>query len=75
MEPRDFDIRRLIPGINTSPAQGISSVVKGGAHVLFADGTIWYLHNDAPFEEVKKFFTISGAQKHDREVVLGQFHD
>jgi prepilin-type processing-associated H-X9-DG protein len=75
MEPRDPELQTMTPGINTDPVRGISSPHPGGAHVLFADGTVWFLHNDAPFEHVRKFFTVPGAKQHDRGELLGSFHD
>ena len=74
-EPRDFDIRTMARGINTDPVRGISSHHPGGAHVLFADGQVWFIHNDAPFDELEKLFTIEGANKHDRDALLRGWHD
>jgi hypothetical protein len=44
-----------------------------GFHVVFADGQIWLLSPDVPLGDVKKFFTIDGARKHDREQLLGRY--
>jgi hypothetical protein len=51
-----------------------ASILEGldghGVLVLFADGEVWFVPSDASFEDLKKFFTIDGAQQHDREQVL-----
>jgi len=44
-----------------------------GFHVGFADGQVWFLSADVPLSEVEKFFTIEGAQKNDREKILGPY--
>jgi hypothetical protein len=53
------------------------SVVNGldgdGLHVLFADGTVWFLRNDVPFADLKKFFTVEGATQYDREKALRRY--
>jgi hypothetical protein len=41
--------------------------------VVFADGQVWFLSADIPLEDVRKFLTIDGAKKHDREQVLGPY--
>jgi hypothetical protein len=41
--------------------------------VLFADGAVWFLRRDVPFEDLKKFFTVDGASAFDREEVLKSF--
>ncbi|MCH7728410.1 MAG: hypothetical protein IH991_18320 [Planctomycetes bacterium] len=53
-----------------------ASILEGfdgdGVHVLFADGSVWFVPKDTDFEDLKKFFTIEGAKKFDREQVLGR---
>jgi hypothetical protein len=51
-----------------------ASILEGlagyGVLVLFADGEVWFVPSDASFEDLKKFFTIEGAKRYDREEVL-----
>jgi hypothetical protein len=42
-----------------------------GGHVLFADGSIWYLRAEVPLAALEKFLTIESAARSDREDVLG----
>jgi len=41
-----------------------------GVHVLFADRAVWFLRKEVPFGELRKFFTLSGAEEFDRDEVL-----
>lgn len=70
MEPGDFDLRTLPHTINAPDGRGISGEHAGGFFVAFADGEAWFLSNDVPFDELAKFFTITGAKANDRNVVL-----
>jgi hypothetical protein len=70
MQPGDFDIRTMPRSINAPDGRGISSRYRYGFHVIFADGEVWGLSHDTPFEELEKFFTIDGAKQHDRDIVL-----
>lgn len=69
MQPGDFDIRDMAASI---PEQGFGGHRKG-FHVGFADGQVWLIGNDVPFELLRKFFTIDGAQRLDRDTVLGPY--
>jgi hypothetical protein len=69
--PGDFDIRTMPRTINAKDGRGISGQNAGGFVVLFADGQVWFISDRVPFETLEKFFTISGADKFDREVLLG----
>jgi len=66
MEPGDLHIDAVPPSI-TRGFEG------NGVNVLFADGSVWFLGPDVPFDDLKKFFTIDGAKRYDREQVLRQF--
>lgn len=66
MEPGDLRIDEVPPSIT----QGFEG---NGVHVLFADGSVWFLGADVPFHDLKKFFTIEGAKRYDREQVLRQY--
>jgi hypothetical protein len=73
MEPGDFDIRTMPKTIDAPDGHGVAGVHPYGFHVIFADGSVWRLRNDTPFEELAKFFTIESAKRHDREQELGSF--
>ena len=64
MEPGDLPIDQVPESIT----QGVEGY---GVHVLFADGSVWMLRPDVPLEDLKKFFTIEGAKRYDRDEVLG----
>ena len=70
MAPGDLDVRTISPEINGQDGRGISACCSQGFHVLFADGNVWVLSQNVPFEELEKFFTVEGARNHDREAVL-----
>jgi hypothetical protein len=65
-EPSDLNIRNIPDSIT----QGVDG---RGVLVAFADGKVWFLRADVPLDELKKFFTIEGAKRNDREQVLGQY--
>lgn len=65
-EPRDLDVAE----IRESITRGLDG---DGMHVAFADGAVWFLRKDVPWEDLKKFFTLEGARQLDRERVLGPY--
>jgi len=71
--PGDFDIRTMPRTINASDGKGISSRHVGGFHVMFADMQVWFLSDKLSYQTLEKFFTIEGAERHDREKLLGPF--
>lgn len=73
MQPGDFDIRTMPRTLNADDGRGISSRFRGGFHVGFADGEVWFISNDVGFDRLSQFFTIEGARQHDREAELGPF--
>jgi len=76
MAPGDFDIRTMPKTINDPNGRGISSSHGSGFHVVFADGAVWYRRNDVPFDQLAKFFTVTGAKANDRDKILGpHLHD
>jgi hypothetical protein len=65
-EPGDLDIHEI--------PESITGGIDGdGVHVLFADGAVWFLRNEVPLENLKKFFTVEGAKRFDREQLLGLY--
>jgi hypothetical protein len=78
IEIANFDAHWMEPGdlhIDDVPASITQGIDGQGVHVLFADGEVWYLDADVPLADLKKFFTVEGAKKHDREQVLGPYFD
>ena len=71
--PGDFDIRTMPQSINTPDARGISSRAANGFHVIFADGQVWFLSEEVPFETLQLFFTVASSQRYDRERHLEPF--
>ena len=66
LQPGDIDVRNYKRLRVTGPD-------GKGCYVLFADGTFAFLRSDVLLERVKKFCTISGAKKYDREKELGPY--
>lgn len=69
-------IHWMAPGdltLDSIPESLVQGLEGDGFHVLFADGQIWFLSADVPLEDVKKFFTIDGVWKHNREQILGPY--
>jgi hypothetical protein len=73
MAPGDFDVRTMPAVCGDPQGKGISGTLPDGFFVAFADGEAWFLSNDTPFEELKKFFTIDECKKHSREKTLGPY--
>ncbi|MBT6157693.1 MAG: DUF1559 domain-containing protein [Planctomycetaceae bacterium] len=73
MAPGNFDIRSIPNTINSAEEIGISSKHRGGAHIGFADGEVWFISETVPFDELKNFFTIDGARMNNRESLLGKY--
>lgn len=74
MEVADTDIYWTEPSdlpaeyVDESTLRGIDGT---GTFVIFADGTVRFLRADTPLADVKKFLTIEGAKRHDRDRVFG----
>jgi hypothetical protein len=66
MEPGDLPVDDVPPSI----VQGLEG---DGVHVLFADGQVWFLSPDVPLADLRKFFTVDGAKRYDREQLLGPY--
>jgi prepilin-type processing-associated H-X9-DG protein len=76
IEMADFDKHWMEPGdlrVDEVPESIVKGVDGEGVHVLFADGSVWFLGADVPLEDLKKFFTIDGAKQYDRQEVLGPY--
>lgn len=65
-EPGDLPVDEAGPSL----MQGVDGE---GLQVLFADGSTAFVPAETPFEDLKKFFTVEGAKRYDRnEVLLGR---
>jgi hypothetical protein len=68
MEPNDLDVE-----IASSPEGKRMLLGDNGYAVLFADGEAWWLSSEVPFEDLRKFFTIDGAENFDRDHLLAPY--
>ena len=65
LEPRDLHVRQMAPGVNPKSGQGISSVHRGGANVVFADGSVHFIRDDITPELLRALLTPAGGEKVD----------
>jgi hypothetical protein len=72
MQPGDYDVQKLV-ACQGKLRDCVKPLIRDRVHVLFADGEVWAISGDAPFERVKPFFTITGARAHSRDRELGEF--
>ena len=70
-EPGDADIRTLRN--QELGMTHLSSIHPRGFHVAFADGQVWFIRRDTPFEILEKFLTVEGAFSVDRDRELGAY--
>jgi len=73
MSPRDFDVRTMPRTINDAEGRGISGETSLGFHVAFADGEVWRLSHDTPFEKLSRFFLAEDAKRLNRDEILGEY--
>jgi hypothetical protein len=73
MQPGDLDVRTMPRTMDDPTGKGISGNFAEGVHVVFADGQVWLLEKDTPFEKVEKFLKVEDAYRHDRDGVLGEY--
>jgi hypothetical protein len=76
IEIAETDILWMEPGdisIDEVPESLVRGIEGDGVTVVFADGNVWFLRADVPLADLKKFFTIDGAKKHNREALLGPY--
>jgi hypothetical protein len=74
MKPGDFSVEdgRILTGRTIRDSHGPLRLGNGcgGIHLLFADFTIWYLSDETPIDEIRKFLTLSDARKFDRDAEM-----
>lgn len=66
MEPGDLSVEQLL----ASDEESRLLARANGYAVLFADGKTWVLSSQLPFSELRKFMTVSGAERFNRDEVL-----
>ena len=62
MEPRDLHVLKMHPWINAKSSQAISSNHPGGACVLFADGSVYFLPTGF-LPKLNALLTIDGGEE------------
>jgi len=71
MEPGgDLDVRTTPHAIGGEGCIGPAVEGRREFFVGFADGSVWALRTDVPFDVLSKFFTVKEARRHDREATL-----
>jgi hypothetical protein len=73
MEPGDLNIDDdRLDGGTVRDSKGSFRLGNGcgGIHLLFGDFTVWYLSDATPIEEIRKFMTMGGDRKFDRDAGL-----
>lgn len=72
-QPGDTDIGTLAAHDRNGSPQGLSSIHESGFHIAFADGAVWFIRDDVPFDSLSRFFTVDGARGADRDHDLAQY--
>lgn len=62
LEPRDLRIEQISGSINAPKGDEISSEHLGGANVLAADGTVYFLNEDRAGQDVRALATKAGEE-------------
>ena len=65
MEPTDLEAEGISFRVNDPASEGIQSNHSGGAHVLFADGSVHFLPDSISPADVEGLSTIGGDEKID----------
>ncbi|HXY34134.1 MAG TPA: DUF1559 domain-containing protein [Planctomycetaceae bacterium] len=63
LEPQDMSYEEAVRGINCKAGWSISSRHKGGAQVAFADGSVRFLPNDTPVEQLPRMLERNDGQE------------
>jgi hypothetical protein len=72
MEPGDVDVSVL----KRSKEFGFENLEPNypeGFLVAFVDGAVWWIKKDVPSDVISQFYTLEGAQSHDREKELAPY--
>ncbi len=62
MEPADLNLDEISTLVNDPTAEGISSNHRGGANVLFVDGSVRFLSDGPSQPPLAPFFTVHGGE-------------
>lgn len=74
MEPGgDLDIATISRQVGARAGGGIGGRDSEGFLVGFADGQVWLISHQVPFDSLSKFFTLSGAAENSRTDLLGKY--
>lgn len=65
MSPEDLSVNVLNPAVNGIPGPAIASFHAGGANVLFADGSVYFLREETPPQTVEAMLTVGGGEPSD----------
>lgn len=72
-QPGDIQLSEIEQLYRARDPRGPSSVHEGGFHVAFADGAVWFLSDETPYEALQKFLTAEDAATHDRDEELSGY--
>ena len=70
MEPGDYDINTIRDNIVLETGRLLGGESPDRFHVIFADFEVWALSTKTPYNNFRKFLTITEAAEHDREELL-----
>jgi hypothetical protein len=73
MQPGDIDYRPLAWSLNVTGFGDLAPNYPDGFLVAFVDGAVWWIRKDVPHDVLSPFFTIEGAQQHDRDKELAPY--
>jgi len=74
MEPGgDLDMNAMPRTVGNERGPGVSGQDASGFWVGFANGEVWLISYEVPFELLSKFFTLSGAAESSRSELLGRY--
>jgi len=73
LEPGDLPLKEVSGLLRKESGRRIGGVFADGFHVGFADGQVWYLRRDVPFEAIREFLTVERAGRKQRDELLAPY--
>ena len=73
MAPGDYHLDTLEKSILDRNGKFKSGAIGGRFHVIFADGEVWALDVNTPYNAFVRFLTTEGANAADRDADLGSY--
>lgn len=73
MEPGDIDVGRLLRPDQFTIGEHLAPNFPPGFLIAFVDGAVWWIRGDVPQEVIVPFFTLKGAQTHNRDDELAKY--